>query len=152
MAVVESGATAAGSSADGLCERVMGEDQLTTRMGIEITEWNPDRLVATMPVLGNLQPHGLLHGGANAVLAETLGSIAAELHAGPDRQALGLDLSCTHHRPARGKFVTGTATPMRRGRTIATYEITITDERGNRTCSARLTCVLRDQPRRYNKQ
>ncbi|WP_371812911.1 PaaI family thioesterase [Saccharopolyspora sp. ASAGF58] len=122
------------------------DEQLTERMGIEIVEWDPDRVVATMPVAGNRQPYGLLHGGANAVLAETLGSIAAALHAGADRIAVGLELSCTHHRAATEGVVTGVATPVHRGRSTATFDIVITDEKDRRTCSARLTCVLRDQP------
>ncbi|WP_190824090.1 PaaI family thioesterase [Saccharopolyspora pogona] len=121
-------------------------EQLTERMGIEIVEWDPDRVVATMPVAGNRQPYGLLHGGANAVLAETLGSIAAALHAGADRIAVGLELSCTHHRAATEGVVTGVATPVHRGRSTATFDIVITDQKDRRTCSARLTCVLRDQP------
>nr|WP_223198838.1 hotdog fold thioesterase [Solihabitans fulvus] len=117
-----------------------------SRMGIEITEWNRDRLVGTMPVAGNRQPYGLLHGGANAVLAESLGSIASAMHAAPDRVALGLELSCTHHRAARDGLVTGVCTPLHTGRSTATFEIVITDEDGRRTCTARLTCVLRERP------
>ncbi|SHE97021.1 PaaI family thioesterase [Streptoalloteichus hindustanus] len=123
-----------------------GDEQLTERMGIQITSWDPDRVVGTMPVKGNRQPYGLLHGGANAVLAETLGSVAAALHGAPERIAVGLELSCTHHRAAREGTVTGVCTPLHRGRTTATYEIVITDEDGKRTCSARLTCVLRERP------
>ncbi|WP_375546577.1 PaaI family thioesterase [Actinophytocola gossypii] len=114
-------------------------------MGIEITEWDPKRVVATMPVAGNLQPYGLLHGGANATLAETAGSIAAALNAGEDRVALGLELSCTHHRAARSGVVTAVATPLHVGRTTSTFEIVITDDEDRRTCSARLTCVVRDR-------
>ncbi|WP_044573801.1 PaaI family thioesterase [Saccharopolyspora spinosa] len=121
-------------------------EQLTERMGIEIVEWDPDRVVATMPVAGNRQPYGLLHGGANAVLAETLGSIAAALHAGAERVAVGLELTCTHHRAATEGVVTGVATPVHRGHSTATFDIVITDENDRRTCTARLTCVLRDQP------
>ncbi|SDY98720.1 uncharacterized domain 1-containing protein [Saccharopolyspora shandongensis] len=122
------------------------EEQLTALMGIEIVEWAPDRVVGTMPVAGNRQPYGLLHGGANAVLAETVGSIAAALHAGDDRIAVGLELTCTHHRAVTDGVVTGIATPVHLGRATATYDIVITDEKDRRTCSARLTCVLRDQP------
>ena len=110
-------------------------EQLQNRMGIELTEAAPDRVVGTMPVAGNRQPYGLLHGGANAVLAESVGSIAAALHAEPERIAVGAELSCTHHRPATEGVVTGVATPLHRGRSSATYEITISDERGRRTCS-----------------
>jgi 1,4-dihydroxy-2-naphthoyl-CoA hydrolase len=117
---------------------------LPTRMGIEITEWDPKRVVATMPVAGNLQPYGVLHGGANATLAETIGSVAAALNAPQGKVALGLELSCTHHRAARSGHVTGVATPIHTGRSTSTFEIVITDEEGKRTCTARLTCVLRD--------
>nr|WP_245775822.1 PaaI family thioesterase [Saccharopolyspora flava] len=121
-------------------------EQLSARMGIEIVEYSPDRVVATMPVAGNRQPYGLLHGGANAVLAEQAGSIAAALGAGEGRIAVGLDLHCTHHRAATEGTVTAVATPLHRGRSTATYDVEITDDRGRRTCSARLTCVLRDAP------
>jgi 1,4-dihydroxy-2-naphthoyl-CoA hydrolase len=124
----------------------VAEQQLADRMGIEITDWNPDRLVGTMPVAGNRQPYGLLHGGANAVLAETLGSWAAGLHAAPDRAVVGLELSCTHHRAALDGLVTGVCTPLHRGRSTASFEIVITDDAGRRTCTARLTCLVRERP------
>lgn len=123
-------------------DRAGGE--LGRRMGIDILEASPERVVGTLPVEGNRQPYGLLHGGASAVLAETLGSVGAALHAGPDRIALGLELSATHHRAASAGIVTGVATPVHRGRSTATYEIVITDERGRRICTARLTCLLRE--------
>ncbi|MER6990060.1 hotdog fold thioesterase [Saccharopolyspora hirsuta] len=122
------------------------EEQLADKLGIEYVTLQPDRVVATMPVAGNRQPYGLLHGGANAALAETLGSIAAALNAGEGRIAVGLELSCTHHRAATEGKVTGVATPVHRGRSTSTYEIVVTDEKDRRTCTARLTCVLRDQP------
>jgi uncharacterized protein (TIGR00369 family) len=119
---------------------------LPNRMGIEITEWDPKRVVGTMPVTGNLQPYGLLHGGANATLAETLGSTAAALNAGADRVAMGLELSCTHHRAVRSGVVTGVATPLHVGRGTSSFEIVITDDEGRRTCTARLTCIVRERP------
>lgn len=76
---------------------------LNERMGIELVEVTPDRVVATMPVEGNTQPYGLLHGGASVVLAETLGSVAAALHAGADRFAVGIDINATHHRSATAR-------------------------------------------------
>ena len=80
-----------------------------------MTEATPERLVATMPVAGNTQPYGLLHGGARVVLAETLGSIgAASCTPGPDGSAVGLDINATHHRAARAGVVTGTATAAQR--------------------------------------
>lgn len=118
-------------------------EQLNDRMGIVVTDWNPERLVGTMPVKGNRQPYGLLHGGASCVLAEALGSIAAALHAGPERAAVGIEISATHHRAVRDGIVTGVCTPLHTGRTLATYEIAISDEEGHRVCTARLTCMLR---------
>ncbi len=146
MATTEPNGSLTSEMIEQIQRAITGEEQLATRMGMKITEWHPDRMVGTMPVAGNRQPYGLLHGGANAVLAEGLGSIAAAMHAGPDRFAVGLELSCTHHRAATDGLVTGVATPVHRGRGTATFDIVITDEQGRRTCSARLTCVLRDQP------
>lgn len=117
--------------------------KLAEQMGIEILEASPERVVGTMPVAGNEQPFGLLHGGASCVLAETLGSTGANLHATPEGCAVGLEINATHHRSATSGTVTGVATPLRLGRTIATYEIVITDEAGKRVCTARLTCALR---------
>ncbi|MEV6716318.1 hotdog fold thioesterase [Lentzea sp. NPDC051208] len=115
-------------------------------MGIEITQWDVNEMIGTMPVKGNRQPYGLLHGGANAVLAESLGSMAAAIHGQKlDKIAVGLELSCTHHRAARDGVVTGVCRPIHLGRSTATLEIVITDENGNRTCTARLTCTLRDK-------
>ncbi len=123
--------------------RTGGKDALAQRMGIEWLEASPQRLVATMPVEGNTQPYGLLHGGASCVLAETLGSVGAILHAGPGATAVGIELNATHHRSVSSGIVTGVATPLRLGRTIASYEIAITDEQEKRSCTARLTCLIR---------
>ncbi len=121
----------------------MSAGTLVERMRIEFLEASPDRMVARMPVAGNTQPYGLLHGGASAVLAETLGSVAAALHAGPDRVAVGLDINATHHRGPRSGHVTGTAVALTRGNTVACYEVAIVDEQGARVCTARLTCLIR---------
>ena len=115
---------------------------LNDRMGIEVVEAGPDRVVGTMPVEGNTQPYGLLHGGASVVLAESLGSVGAALHAHPDRLAVGVDINATHHRGAREGTVTGTATAVHRGRTSATYEVVVVDEQDRRVCTARITCAL----------
>jgi uncharacterized protein (TIGR00369 family) len=123
-------------------ERGILDQQLTSKMGIVFIEQSPERVAATMPVAGNLQPFGLLHGGANAVLAETVGSVAAFLNAGTGQDVVGQELSCSHHRSARGGVVTAVCTPLHLGRTSSSFEITITDERGRRTCSARLTCAV----------
>lgn len=115
---------------------------LAERLGISFVEIDVHRLVARMPVAGNTQPYGLLHGGASCVLAETLGSIGAALHAAPDRLAVGTEINATHHRSASAGYVTGVATPVHLGRRLATYEIVIHDDRDRRVCTARLTCTL----------
>ena len=120
---------------------------LIERLGIVLLEAAPDRVVGTMPVAGNTQPYGLLHGGASVALAETLGSYGAMLHAGPGRRAVGLEVSATHHRAALDGVVTGRAVAVHRGRTTATYEIVVEDSASRRVCTARLTCVLMDERR-----
>lgn len=115
-------------------------------MGIECLEATAERVVGRMPVKGNTQPYGLLHGGASCVLAESLGSTGAALHAGPGRIAVGIEINATHHRSATEGHVTGVATRTHGGRTLATYDVVITDDEGRRVCTARLTCMLRDAP------
>ena len=111
-------------------------------MGIEILESSPERLVGRMPVEGNTQPIGLLHGGANVVLAESLGSIGTQLNAGPNRRIVGVDINATHHKSAMSGYVTGVATAVSIGKTLCVYEVVITNEQGQRTCSARITCMI----------
>lgn len=117
---------------------------LAERMGIEILEAAADKVVARMPVEGNTQPYGILHGGASVVLAETVGSIGSALHAHTlGKIAVGLDVNATHHRAAREGWVTGTAVPVTLGGSVACYEVTIVDDSGRRTCTSRITCILR---------
>jgi uncharacterized protein (TIGR00369 family) len=123
----------------------LSEGTLPGRMGITVSAARAEQVIGSMPVDGNIQPYGLLHGGASCVLAETLGSLGAALHAGAGRFAVGIEISATHHRAVAGGVVTGVATRVHGGRTTATYEIAISDGRGRRVCSARLTCLLRDQ-------
>jgi 1,4-dihydroxy-2-naphthoyl-CoA hydrolase len=115
---------------------------LLTRMGIELLEVSAERAVGTMPVEGNTQPHGLLHGGASAVLAETLASFAANAYAGTGRVAVGIELNITHHRSARAGIVTGVATAVHLGGSLASYEIVVEDSDARRLATARLTCML----------
>lgn len=130
-------------AAGGLAALLHGRGTLLERMGIEVTHAEADQVTASMPVQGNTQPYGLLHGGASAVLAETVGSVAAALHAGRDRIAVGVDLNCTHHRAVRAGRVHAVAEPLHRGGSVATYAIAITDDDGAAVCSSRLTCLLR---------
>ena len=122
--------------------RERGSGALDKKMGIEIIEASPSRLVGTMPVEGNTQPMGLLHGGANVVLAESLGSIGTSLHAGPHRKIVGVDINATHHKSATTGLVTGVATAISLGKTLCSWEIVITNEAGERTCTARITCLI----------
>ncbi|MEI6671077.1 MAG: hotdog fold thioesterase [Actinomycetes bacterium] len=119
-----------------------GLSALDAKMGIQIIEATPQRLVGTMPVEGNTQPFGLLHGGANVVLAESLGSVGAHLHAGPDRRVVGVDINATHHKAATSGVVTGVATAITLGKTLCSYEVVISNEAGERTCTARITCLI----------
>ena len=117
--------------------------QLASKMGITLAEVTPERIVATMPVEGNRQPFGLLHGGASAVLAESVGSIHAVLLAGEGRVAVGVELSCTHHRSATEGVVTAVCVPLHAGRQMSSFDITISDATQRRVCTARLTCFNR---------
>ena len=120
--------------------------ELAETMGIEILEASASRMVGRLPVAGNRQPFGLLHGGANVVLAESLGSIGAALHGGPERVPVGIEINATHHRSATSGHVTGTATAITLGRTLASYEVVMVDDEGVRLCTSRITCLLRDRP------
>ena len=120
--------------------------ELNRRMGIRLTRAGPERLAGTMPVAGNRQPAGLLHGGANAVLAETLGSMHAMVLAPPGTIPVGIEVSCSHHRSVTTGEVLGSCVPVHVGRTLAGFEIVVTDSAGRRTATARLTCLYRPIP------
>ena len=119
-------------------------EQLAEKMGIEIVSRSLEEVVGRMPVAGNRQPYGLMHGGASGVLAETLGSTLSALHALPERFPVGVELACTHHRAATDGWVTGVARPLHVGRSTSTTEIVLTDDQGRRICTAKLTCLHRD--------
>jgi uncharacterized protein (TIGR00369 family) len=127
---------------DFLAAMPQGMGSLNDRMGIELVEISAERVVATMPVNGNTQPYGLLHGGASVVLAETLGSVGSAIHGYPDRLSVGVDINATHHRSATSGTVTGVATAVHLGRSFATYDVVITDDRDKRVCTSRITCAL----------
>lgn len=134
-------------ASDGLAwARRRGMGALAEKMGIEFTEFSIERSVATMPVEGNTQPVGLLHGGAYVVLGESLGSMAANLHAGPDRLAVGVDINATHTRSATSGIVTGVCTPVHLGRSITVHEIAVTDDQGRRCSTIRITNMITDRP------
>ena len=122
--------------------RERGSGALDKKMGIEITEASLTRLVGTMPVEGNTQPVGILHGGASVVLAESLGSIGTQLNAGADRRIVGIDINATHHKATAAGIVTGVATAVSIGKTLCCWDIVITNDKGERTCTARITCMI----------
>lgn len=123
-----------------------GGGALAAKMGIEFTEFSIERAVARMPVEGNTQPAMLLHGGAYVVLGESLGSMAANLHAGPGKLAVGIEINATHTRSATSGWVTAVCTPIHLGRTLTTHEIAVTDDQGRRCSTIRITNIIRDLP------
>lgn len=121
--------------------------ELDEKMGVAIVEQSVHRVVATMPVEGNRQSFGLLHGGASLAVGEAVGSWAAVIHASTlGKTAVGVDVSATHHRGTREGTVTITATPIELGRTLTTHEVLITDQAGRRLCTLRITNLLLDRP------
>ena len=126
--------------------RARGMGALAEKMGIEFIEFAVERSVATMPVLGNTQPVGLVHGGAYVVLGESLGSMAANLHAGPDRLAVGVDINATHTRSATEGIVTGVCTPIHLGRSLTVHEIVVSDDQGRRCSTIRITNLIKERP------
>ena len=114
---------------------------LSSRLGIVFTEASRNRMVATMPVEGNLQPAGRLHGGASAALVEDVASVGSWLNLEMGREiAVGVDLNITHVRGATGGLVTAVGDLVYRGRTVLVWNVTITNEHGKVTSSGRCTC------------
>jgi uncharacterized protein (TIGR00369 family) len=120
-----------------------GVGALAEKMGIQILELSAERAVATMPVEGNTQPIGLLHGGAYLVLGETLGSFAANVWAHPNGYAVGIEISASHTKSATSGLVTGTATAISLGRSLTVHEIVVTNESGDRLSTVRITNLIR---------
>lgn len=120
-------------------------DALYAKLGITVTEASAERVVGTVPVAGNTQPYGMLHGGASLAFAETLASIGAIIHAGPSRLAVGAEVSATHHKSARSGTVHGEAVALHRGLTSVTYDVTVRDAKQRRMSSVRVTCVIRQR-------
>jgi 1,4-dihydroxy-2-naphthoyl-CoA hydrolase len=115
---------------------------LNDKMGFELLKMTPEQVIGRMPVAGNTQPYGLWHGGASCVLAETLASLGSFMHAQPERISVGVEINATHHRSVTAGWVTGTATALHLGNTVASYEIVLTDDADRRICTARVTCQL----------
>jgi uncharacterized protein (TIGR00369 family) len=130
-----------------LYERIVasGGGALAQKMGFEFLELSAEHSVARMPVEGNTQVVGLLHGGAHVVLGETLGSVSSAIYAGPGRYAVGIEINATHSRSITTGWVTGTCEALSLGRTLATHEIVMRDEDGRRLSTVRMTNMLLDQ-------
>jgi uncharacterized protein (TIGR00369 family) len=118
---------------------------LADKMGIQLIELSAERSVATMPVEGNTQPIGLVHGGAYVVLGESLGSTAANVHAHPNGYAVGIEINATHHKSATKGTVTGTCTAIKLGKTLTSHEIKVTDESGELLSTIRITNLIRQK-------
>jgi uncharacterized protein (TIGR00369 family) len=123
--------------------KLRGLGALAEKMGIELIELSAERAVAKMPVIGNTQPLGLLHGGAHVVLAESLGSFAANVHAHPWGYAVGIELNASHHSSIKEGHVIGTCTAVKLGRSLTTHEVKMTDEQGNLLSTVRITNFIR---------
>ncbi|WP_026197447.1 PaaI family thioesterase [Sciscionella marina] len=121
--------------------------EMSERLGIVVVEASAERIVATMPVEGNRQAYGFLHGGASVTLAETVGSALAVLATDFAKTAVGVEINATHHRSATRGLVTATATVLAMNRMVATVGITVTDQDGAPVCTSRLSCLLRDRQR-----
>lgn len=126
--------------------QLRGIGALAEKMGIELKEVSAERTVGTMPVVGNTQPLGILHGGAHVVLAESLGSISANVHAHPWGYAVGIELNASHHASATEGIVTGTCTAVKLGKSLTTHEVKMTDQKGNLLSTVRITNFLRAKP------
>jgi uncharacterized protein (TIGR00369 family) len=113
-------------------------------LGIEILDAGPERVVARMPVAGNVQPFGLLHGGATAALCETVASVGASLAAAPQRTAVGIELNVNHLRAVTTGTVTATGTALRAGRSVAVWDVRVHDDAGELYAVGRLTLAVRD--------
>ena len=120
-----------------------GVGALGEKLGIEFISADRERVVATMRDEGTTQPFGLLHGGASAVLAESLGSIHGTLLVAPESVVVGIDLNCTHHRSVTSGHVRGESLVLSAGRTVICMEIRIVDDADRPVCTARLTCLVR---------
>ena len=118
---------------------------LDRKLGIEVLEQSTERVVTRMPVAGNTQSLGRLHGGASAALAEATGSWAAMIHASTrGKVCVGVDLNITHHRGAREGEIIATAEPLHAGSRISTHRVTVTLPDGTLIASARITNLLVD--------
>lgn len=117
---------------------------LMDKIGLEFLEIGTKRLRARIPVEGNVQIYGMLHGGATAALCETIGSYGTAIVAGLDKMVSGIELNVNHLRGVREGYVTATAEPLHVGRTTAVWDMKIHDDEGRLVAAGRLTVAIRD--------
>lgn len=117
---------------------------LLERLGLEFLEVEADRIVARIPVQGNTQPYGILHGGATAALCETIASLGTAFLAGPERVVVGIELNVNHIRAVEGGHVTATGRPLHLGRTTAVWNMEVRDDEGRLVAVSRLTLAIRE--------
>lgn len=114
------------------------------RLGLEWVDIGLSRVVARMPVEGNTQPYGILHGGATAALCETIGSIGTAVAIGIDKRPVGIQVSVNHLRAVHEGHVTGTGVPVHLGKTVAVWDIRVEDDEGRLVAVGRLTLAIRE--------
>jgi len=125
---------------DAISQRTVG-----AVLGIETVEASPDRVVLQVPVTWKVhQPYGILHGGVSALLAESAASYGGALSVPPGKLVVGIELNASHLRPMRAGLLTATATPVRKGRTVQVWDISLTDGDNRAVCRARCTLAVVD--------
>ena len=122
----------------------LNPNTLAESLGIEFTEIGENFIRAKMPVdHRTVQPYGILHGGASVALAETLGSVAAQITVGFDRSCVGVEINANHLKSVTTGFVHGTAKPIRLGKNVHVWNIEIMDDQENLICVSRLTVLIK---------
>jgi len=116
---------------------------LAERLGIEWIEISAERVVARMPVAGNVQPYGILHGGATAALCETVASVGTAVQVGAEKRVTGIELNINHLRAVTEGDVTATGEPLHVGRSTAVWDMRVRDDRGRLIAASRLTLAIR---------
>ena len=124
-----------------------GRHDIHGLLDVEVLEAGPTRVVLRLPVTWKVhQPYGILHGGVSALLAESAASFGASLAAGPDRQVVGIEINASHLRSVRDGHLTATATPLRAGRTVQVWTVTLTDDEERLICQARCSLAVLGAP------
>lgn len=129
-------------------EKLLGVDagKLSIKMDMQFHELSAEYSVASIPVEGNTQSYGIMHGGAYVVLGESMGSIAANIHRhnlGIQGHAVGIEVNATHTGSGKSGFVIGVCRAVHLGRTLTTHEIAISDQTGKRLSTVRITNLIK---------